>query len=262
MAQKVHHFTEDELKRLCDKVAKKAAKEAASKAYEEGKKAGENQAHQATGKKTAKYELDHERKMGVDERDPRHLGEGPCRNTHSPKPYTNQWAVWKDCTKCCLRMEYTPYTHSPSQTTKTDNAENVREALQELREAGVWANMEAKQMRAKIKEVSARKMKNYKKPEKESEKDKAKTRSKPKAAEEFHIGSDAYQQEKERRQTRPSFKPSERTTRSVPSKPPTPPGSEEEENAAAQEVTSSSSDSSIEVIPGVHLPSDGESEAD
>ena len=77
--------------------------------------------------------------------------------------YSNQWGQWTECTRCCLRLSYVPYTHSPAQATRTENPENVRAALRELREAGIWQDMQAKEMRAKIREVAAKKMANLRK---------------------------------------------------------------------------------------------------
>ena len=57
-------------------------------------------------------------------------------------------------------MEYIPYVHSPTTSTRTENPKDVRDALNELGEAQIWENMEAKQMQAKIKEIAARKMQN------------------------------------------------------------------------------------------------------
>ena len=65
----------------------------------------------------------------------------------------NQWARWTQCSHCCLQLEYTPFTNSPAQHPK-----DVRAALTEIWEAGdFWDYMEAKQMQAKIKAITARK---------------------------------------------------------------------------------------------------------
>ena len=56
-------LTKAELEELCRK--------AAQEAYKEGVEAGKKEASATK----SKYKLDHSRKMGPDERDPRHLGE-------------------------------------------------------------------------------------------------------------------------------------------------------------------------------------------
>jgi hypothetical protein len=136
-------LTKAELEELCRK--------AAQKAYEEGLEAGRKEATTAK----SKYKLDHSRKMGPDDRDPRHLGEGPCQ-THRPKGFKNHWGEWQDCVRCAVRLVYIPYEHASAQYTKTDNEGNVRTALQELKAAGTWKDMNHMQMRNKIKEVAAR----------------------------------------------------------------------------------------------------------
>ena len=111
-------------------------------------------------KATDNYELDPARLLSVDTRDPRAMGEGPCGTDHTPKETGNQWARWTDCSRCCLRMEYIPYTHAPATGTRTENPKDIRDALKELWEAEIWDNMEAKQMQAKIKEITSRKAQN------------------------------------------------------------------------------------------------------
>ena len=158
------------LANLCTQVAERAAKEAAAKAYEEGFEAGQSSSPAPTsggkgsGKtKTTKakvtdgYQLDPARMLKVDTRDPRAMGEGPCGTDHTAKETGNQWARWTDCSRCCLRMEYIPYTHAPGCSTRTENPKDIRDALKELWEAEIWDNMEAKQMQAKLKEIKSRK---------------------------------------------------------------------------------------------------------
>ena len=171
-------INEEYLAQLCAAVAEKAAKAAAeaaaSTAYAAGFQAGSSSAPAQTGsgkargkgtrqkkeKVTDTYELDPTRTIDMDPRDPRALGEGPCGTEHFGKQTGNQWARWTDCAKCCLRIEYIPYKHSPSMNTRTENPKDVRDALHELGAAQIWENMEAKQMQAKIKEIAHRKMQN------------------------------------------------------------------------------------------------------
>ena len=69
-----------------------------------------------------------------------------------------------------------PFAHVPLEETHTENPENVCEALRELREAGIWKDTQAKEIRAKIREVAVRKMANFR------AKTKPKLKAKPKAA--------------------------------------------------------------------------------
>ena len=107
--------------------------------------------------KPKKYVLDHDRAMPMDPRDPRSLGEGPCGVEHRQRVGKNQRGQWAGCRGCGLRLQYIPYKHEPAQFTKTDNPENVREALAELRSQGVWQSMQHLDMNSKLKEASARK---------------------------------------------------------------------------------------------------------
>ena len=173
-------INEEYLANLCAQVAERAAKaaaeSAATTAYAEGFQAGQSSSPapaprsggKASGKTTRtklkatdNYELDPARLLSVDTRDPRAMGEGPCGTDHTPKETGNQWARWTDCSRCCLRMEYIPYTHAPAQSTRTENPKDIRDALKELWEAEIWDDMEAKQMQAKIKEITARKAQIY-----------------------------------------------------------------------------------------------------
>ena len=172
-------INEEYLASLCAQVAERAAKaaaeSAATTAYAEGFQAGQSSSPapaprsggKASGKTRTKmkatdnYELDPARLLSVDTRDPRAMGEGPCGTDHTPKETGNQWARWTDCSRCCLRMEYIPYTHAPATGTRTENPKDIRDALKELWEAEIWDDMEAKQMQAKIKEITARKAQIY-----------------------------------------------------------------------------------------------------
>ena len=52
-----------------------------------------------------------------DPRDPRMLGVGPCDNVHAlPGTWQgNQYAVWKACQRCALRLEYHPHKKATGQ---------------------------------------------------------------------------------------------------------------------------------------------------
>ena len=167
--------SEEYLTQLCavvaEKAAKAAAEAAATTAYAEGFQAGTSSApaQPSPGKGRGKgtrpkkkkvtdsYELDLARIAEMDPRDPRAMGEGPCGTEHTAKQKGNQWARWTECSRCCLRLDYTPYIHSPATSARTENPKNVRDALRELWGAQIWQDMEAKHMQAKIKEIAARK---------------------------------------------------------------------------------------------------------
>ena len=158
--------------------AEATAKTTAEKAYAEGFQAGSrsgqagtssNQTETRSGKARGKgprqrneqvtdsFELDTARTIGIDPRDPRAHGKGPCGMEHRGTLKKNQWALWTQCSRCCLRLEYTPFTHASAQSSRIENPTDVCTALDELLAADVWDNMEAKQMQAKIKEITARK---------------------------------------------------------------------------------------------------------
>ena len=168
--------SEEYLTQLCavvaEKAAKAAAETAATTAYAVGFQDGTSSAPAQASPKgksrgrgtqpkkekvTDNYELDLARVVEMDPRDPRAMGEGPCGTEHTAKKKGNQWARWTECSRCCLRMDYTPYIHSPATSARTENPKNVRDALRELWGAQIWQDMEAKHMQAKIKEIAARK---------------------------------------------------------------------------------------------------------
>ena len=53
-------------------------------------------------------------------------------------------------------MTYTPYTHAPAGSTRTENPGDVREALSELWNTEAWSEMTATVMQSKIKEIAVR----------------------------------------------------------------------------------------------------------
>ena len=168
--------SEEYLNQLCAAVAEKAAKAAAETAtatafaagFQAGSSSGPATAPTTSStnrsrkpkkeKTTDNYELDHTRTIIMDNRDPRAMGHGPCGTEHFGKQTGNQWARWTDCAKCGLRIEYVPYKHSPSMSTRTENPKDVHDALEELAAALIWEDMDAKRMQAKIKEIAHRKM--------------------------------------------------------------------------------------------------------
>ena len=52
-----------------------------------------------------------------DERDPRTAGDAkPCYSSHSAGPWlANQYAMWRKCSKCALRLEYHPHRQAAGQ---------------------------------------------------------------------------------------------------------------------------------------------------
>ena len=203
--------SEEYLTQLCTAVAEKAAKAAAeaatATAYSQGFQAGQSSApaepsspsptsgkghgkgKSTKGKKekvTDSFELDTARTITMHLRDPRALGEGPCRLTHTPKEKGNQWARWTECKVCGLRMTYMPYSHAPAGSTRMENPGDVRAALRELWEMEVWNQMTARVMQNKIKEIAVRKA-TIASPAYQRSKAKAKARAEPV---EYHMHSD------------------------------------------------------------------------
>ena len=83
-------------------------------------------------KKTDTSELDEERKMGPDLSDPR-MKSWPCQGNHTATPGGNQHGRWTFCQKRGLRLSYTPFKTSTSQSTHKDNPANIQKALDLLR---------------------------------------------------------------------------------------------------------------------------------
>ena len=198
MASKTLNINEEELAKQCDKATEKAAAAATAavteKAFAEGYTAGSTRSRNSNKENERKCTLDPERGVDVDSRDPRALGEGPCKENHMGRNYSNQWGQWTECARCCLRRSYVPYTHSLAQATRAENPENVRAALRELREAGIWQDTQAKETRAKIREVAAKKMANFRK-----------AKSKPRPA--THVTHSDEEEEKKK-----TFRPKNRPT--------------------------------------------------
>ena len=86
--------------------------------------------------KKAENELDLERAMPPDSRDPRTQAKTwPCFNKHvAGKDQVNKYGKWHNCTVCGLRMLYTPLKGAPCNSTATINAGNMNKALKELYE--------------------------------------------------------------------------------------------------------------------------------
>ena len=63
--------------------------------------------------------FDMSRVEGPDKADPRAVGEGWCIGEHTAGPWQmNQWACWRKCTVCALRMAYAPRKDAPNATGK------------------------------------------------------------------------------------------------------------------------------------------------
>ena len=88
-------------------------------------------------KKTTPVELDEERRVEADPRDPRSSPTvWPCFNVHVPnKAQSNKWGTWHHCALCNLRLDYTPKPGAPANTTACENPTMVQRALKELQAA-------------------------------------------------------------------------------------------------------------------------------
>ncbi|CAK9056670.1 Integrase catalytic domain-containing protein [Durusdinium trenchii] len=88
-------------------------------------------------KKTTPVELDEERRVEADPRDPRSSPTvWPCFNVHVPnKAQSNKWGTWHHCAVCNLRLDYTPKPGAPANTTACENPTMVQRALKELQAA-------------------------------------------------------------------------------------------------------------------------------
>ena len=85
---------------------------------------------------TSQRELDPERTLEADPRDPRmSRSQWPCRGAHvQGKPQSNKWAQWITCERCALRLQYTPKQGSPATNVSHPNPKMVEHALRDLRE--------------------------------------------------------------------------------------------------------------------------------
>ena len=104
----------------------------------------------------------------MDERDPRsHKETWPCQGVHLKETFhNNRYGQWSECARCALRTSYTPAIGAPGQSTRTDLAMNVTEAIHKLRAEGWEAEeMKASVMKAAI-EVVAKEKKIHSKPKK------------------------------------------------------------------------------------------------
>ena len=88
-------------------------------------------------KKTTPVELDEERRVEADPRDPRSSPTvWPCFNVHVPnKAQSNKGGTWHHCAVCNLRLDYTPKPGAPANTTACENPTMVQRALKELQAA-------------------------------------------------------------------------------------------------------------------------------
>ena len=83
--------------------------------------------------KKVEHEMDMERQMPPDGRDPRTQPTmWPCFNKHvAGKDQANKYGKWHNCT---LRMLYIPFKGAPCNSTSTINPGNMTKALKELKE--------------------------------------------------------------------------------------------------------------------------------
>jgi hypothetical protein len=102
--------------------------------------------------------LEKGRAMGPDIRDPRLKG-WPCGGgeNHVPKTGGNQHGQWVFCTRCGVRLGYTPMVDAPGESTATSLPANVTEATNRLEKIYKPRHMDAKTFRAMIKIVAAEK---------------------------------------------------------------------------------------------------------
>jgi hypothetical protein len=86
--------------------------------------------------KKVEHEMDMERQMLPDSRDPRtQTTTWPCFNQHvAGKDQANKYGKWHNCTVCGLRMLYIPFKGAPCNSTSTINPGNMNKALKELKE--------------------------------------------------------------------------------------------------------------------------------
>ena len=112
-----------------------------------------------TGKSGKLKELALERVVSVDMRDPRARGEGPYGGKHpSHIKEKNQWAQWRICSRCALRLSYVPYKDSPSSSLTMPTAENVQTALKCMKKMDKWETIDYREVRAIIKIVEQTKI--------------------------------------------------------------------------------------------------------
>jgi hypothetical protein len=104
-------------------------------------------------------ELDDDRRIETDGRDPRAQGLGPCsKGKHLSWSSANRWGRWWDCQRCGLRLCYIPYKTSPGQSTHVDNPGNVLEALERLQKDGDYPEeMDGRVVKTMIKIVAEEK---------------------------------------------------------------------------------------------------------
>lgn len=90
----------------------------------------------APKKSSALPELDYERAVGPDTRDPRALKtQWPCFGEHPELMVgNNKYAQWKHCAVCCYRVSYVPREGAPGSDSKTENFPTIRKALAQLHE--------------------------------------------------------------------------------------------------------------------------------
>ena len=120
-------MSKEEIKVEIQKAVTAALEEVASSSTAAGR---------ATRKAKAKNKItyDETRRAGPDERDPRaSKTQWPCMGNHVPSSGGNRFGLWEQCSRCGLRLSYTPATTAPAQNTYVDLPRNVIEALARLR---------------------------------------------------------------------------------------------------------------------------------
>ena len=90
----------------------------------------------APKKATIQENLDLEREVPMDPRDPRSKPSWPCMGNHVPSRLQgNKWAAWSNCQTCALRLRYVPKVGAPGNQAASPNPKTVQKVLNELREA-------------------------------------------------------------------------------------------------------------------------------
>lgn len=142
--------------------------------------------------KPKKTQFDETRKTNGDPRDVRSQETTwPCMGAHTPKIGNNRYGMWKECSRCAYRMEYTPAVNAPGNTIKSDLPQNVQEALQRLRMEG-WSkdDLEANTVKAMITLVSKEKQVKKVSVPKSKAKSKVAPRAKTSQPASHHIATD------------------------------------------------------------------------
>ncbi|CAK8989535.1 Dynein heavy chain [Durusdinium trenchii] len=164
-------YTSAELKAMMKEVVQEQMAELAASSSQGANDETLAQYHKKLAKAKAKSKgytkFDDTRTQGPDQRDPRMQKETwPCFGDHPEVTMgNNRYGQWTECSKCGLRLKYTPATNAPAQTTKTNLPMNVTEAIARLRTQGWNADeMTAPTLKAAIEVVAKEKIFMEKKP--------------------------------------------------------------------------------------------------